>query len=36
VRAEHAHEYFLNGSSFDRMAEFIHLKRCCWARHGCV
>ena len=26
---------FLKGSSFDRMAEFIHLSRCCLARHGC-
>ena len=26
----------LNGSSFDRMAEFIHLSRCRFARHGCL
>jgi sugar lactone lactonase YvrE len=25
---------FLNGSNFDRMAELIHLSRCCLARHG--
>ena len=25
-----------NGSSRDRMAEFIHLMRCCLARHGCM
>src|SRR5262245_10285278 len=27
---------FLNGSSFDRIAELIHLVRCCSARHGCL
>src|SRR5215471_3745828 len=27
---------FLNGSSRDRMAELIHLSRCCLARHGCL
>src|SRR3989441_1519779 len=27
---------FLKGSSFERMAEFIHLRRCCSARHGCL
>src|SRR6266567_6618300 len=27
---------FLNGSSFERMAEFIHLRRCCSARRGCL
>src|SRR5215831_20757301 len=27
---------FLNGSSLDLMAAFIHLSRCCLARHGCL
>ena len=27
---------FLNGSSFDRIAEWIHLVRCCWASQGCL
>src|SRR5262252_1818677 len=27
---------FLNGSSLERTAEFIHLRRCCAARQGCL
>src|SRR5215471_15061971 len=27
---------FLNGSSLERTAEFIHLRRCCSARQGCL
>ena len=35
VAAQHLRE-FLEGFQLDRIAELIHLVRCCWARQGCL